>query len=96
MSHTPGPWATYPPEFTDGECWTVQEDGGMTVRVCGGDSPENRANANLIAAAPELLAAMKDLLDQMHAIGLPEWHGAEGLCFDRANAAVASAEGRVE
>lgn len=60
MSHTPGPWATCPPEFTDEECWTVQEDGGMTVRVCGGDSPENRANANLIAAAPELLEELKE------------------------------------
>jgi hypothetical protein len=41
-----------------------------------------------------LLAALKDLIDQLEAIGIPDWHGAEGLSLDRAKEAINKAEGR--
>lgn len=40
----------------------------------------------------ELLKALKDLLAQLYAIGVPEWHGAEGLSFRRAESAIEEAE----
>jgi hypothetical protein len=57
----------------------------------------------LIAAAPELLAALVDLMDQLEGVGIAiedieggQWHGAEGLSFAAARAAIAKAEGGVE
>jgi hypothetical protein len=50
-NHTPGPWATGPSS-------TVWKDHGRPLYVvsfCHG--PESQANAQLIAAAPDLLAA---------------------------------------
>tara|TARA_R100001594_G_C3978294_1_gene249434 strand:+ start:491 stop:658 length:168 start_codon:yes stop_codon:yes gene_type:complete len=46
-------------------------------------------DARLIAAAPELLEALRDLLDQLEGIGIPDWHGAEGLSLKQARAAIA-------
>ena len=36
---------------------------------------------------------MKEALDQLEGIGIPEWSGAEGLCLTQARAAIAKAEG---
>lgn len=62
--YTPGPWEvsgtsiTAPPCNNDGTCIAViEDDGGYEA------PPEQReANARLIAAAPDLLAALKTLL----------------------------------
>jgi hypothetical protein len=43
-------------------------------------------------AAPKLTAALKDLLNQLEAIGIPDWHGAEGLSLEQARDAIAEAE----
>jgi len=57
--HTPGPW-------------TVWEEGGVyvdspTYLVCSvyGPGPAVLANARLIAAAPELLEALKDVMERL-------------------------------
>ena len=50
-------------------------------------------NARLIAAAPDLLSALTELLDQLQVIGIPDWHGAEGLDLQQARAAIAKAGG---
>ena len=94
MAHTPGPWAAYPPEFTDGKCWTVQTDSGMTVRVCGGDTPENGGNARLIAAAPELLALLNRMVQYVDEYPTGGYHMNDVLkqCRDT----IAKAEGRGE
>lgn len=80
MAHTPGPWAAYPPEFSGDGCWTVQDDAGLTVTVecpdsngipgipVGWDTAENRQVAHLIAAAPDLLAALIECRDCLVAI----------------------------
>jgi hypothetical protein len=56
-----------------------------------GRQKEIRANARLIASAPELLEALADLVDQLEGIGIPDCHGAEGLSLDKAQAALARA-----
>ena len=81
--HTPGPW-----EITDGG----RDDDCLTVHVAamlGGDIAyvRNKASAPLIAAAPELLAALKGLM-----------FGVAGCMredkYESARAAIAKAEGR--
>lgn len=56
--HTPGPWEV----STNGTDWDVcAPDGGdMLVDLRGCENAE--ANARLIAAAPDLLAALRDLV----------------------------------
>ena len=91
MGHTPGPWSIEY-EDADGELY---EDG---VRVDSHDGPVAfnviDCSAPLIAAAPELLAALKRLL--------PLWEESIGWeedymdMADGARAAIAKAEGKGE
>lgn len=72
--HTPGPWHIGAGNgagaiFSDEGRMLLTEAGGTTLfpiaTVCYGyRDDEDEANAHLIAAAPDLLAALKDLLDQ--------------------------------
>jgi hypothetical protein len=106
--HTPGPWAVldddgyvgvpFIPIQTDkpaGAPWTLI----CEVRGNGNDNDpdlglndEDRANARLIAAAPDLLTALK--------LALPILEGANAKCtgetafIRRVRAAIAKAEGR--
>ncbi len=98
--HTPGPWSitntimgsaettVWPSAVVAapyGSVDTVCDFSFMTNKPHG----EQQANARLIAAAPELLAALRAMIERA------EWHGdkdADGLCGARA--AVAKAEGR--
>lgn len=62
QGHTPGPWkADSDPEHDDGETWAVWTDtgGGCEAELAGRICVE--ANARLMAAAPDLLAALKDV-----------------------------------
>jgi len=52
--HTPGPWQV---EARRGETWVCRADSAVLARVAA--AKEIRANARLIAAAPELLEALK-------------------------------------
>ena len=66
--HTPEPWLAGEPE--DGDEWwfgsgleiSVRSASGQTICVYGANSPEEIANARLIAAAPDLLAALETVL----------------------------------
>ncbi len=60
MSHTPAPW-------TQDEYGSVKTPSGQTllvegVALSGASTEETRANTRLIAAAPDLLSSVKDLL----------------------------------
>jgi len=56
VSHTPGPW-------TVTEIGTIEDDSHNPVQLAA-VSPVNRdANAKLIAAAPEMLAKLRELYD---------------------------------
>lgn len=61
MSHTPGPWRW----DENGYCWLVGSDSTTILHVddSGNKCPSrDDPNARLIAAAPELLKALKALL----------------------------------
>lgn len=90
--HTQGPWAVHYHESTDTytiyvagrswECWAV---------AYVGDCIQDEDNARLIAAAPEMLKALKSLI-ALHDHTDPEglFRGLEDI---RARAAIAKAEG---
>ena len=58
MEFTPGPWEAH---LVDDEWWVGQPNKNGLVAVCP-MQPEHMANACLIAAAPELLAALWNLV----------------------------------
>ncbi len=87
--HTPGPW------FVTGNMTLYVEariGGGLVQEVAAvgpteadsGYGPQQRANADLIAAAPDLLRALECLLEMGHA-----------KAGDLARAAIAKARGEV-
>mgnify|MGYP006357519355 CR=1 FL=1 len=64
--HTPGPWAISPTSRPETE-FSVADTSGMIICrfdrwICDAE-PEQDANARLIAAAPELLAALQALTE---------------------------------
>lgn len=85
-THSPAPWKR---EIRFGP-WIVDANGATVVTLANASlaEPVTDANANLIAAAPDLLAALKGMLDQ------PE----DPINYDRmmmqAEAAIAKAEGK--
>lgn len=71
--HTPGPWKATLRTVTAPE---TEDRLPLDVRLYGGNADDNRANARLIAAAPDLLEALqecKQLLDMVLCVqgGLP-------------------------
>lgn len=60
--HTPGPWKAGTKSVTAPE---TEDRLAMDVRLYGGNSDDHRANARLIAAAPDLLAALNAMLTHM-------------------------------
>jgi hypothetical protein len=102
VTHTPGPWTV-----RIGQDALVTCPDGRSFDI--GDAiyhPDNIANARLIAAAPDLLAALKDVLSQFEAgaflrntdsDGCSDWalRAVEPLrVLAAASAAVKKAEGR--
>jgi len=100
-THTPGPWTCHsgmvwkdgPNVFPKGS----GEDGIPIAMMCrepnNGTLPVERdANASLIAAAPELLEALNDLV-QAHDVRMGP--SAVKLRIDRARDAIAKVEGKV-
>lgn len=82
MSHSPAPWSVDGVEVFDAENMHVVWEMG------GRDNAE--ANARLIAAAPDLLASLKLLVE-----GVDEyWMAQHPGVVDAADAAIAKAEGR--
>jgi len=89
-THTPGPWRVGPVDDT-----VVTDADGKEVAAIDGDYnspdewPRMEANARLIAAAPELLDALKRLIEPSPGVAkLPPW--VYGIVVP----AIAKAEGR--
>lgn len=92
--HTPGPWTAdldaYPIMITSElETWPLVDDGVEVGRtgVFVANTGLNKANARLIAAAPDLLEALQECLRE---------HGGftiKGECERRARVAIAKAQG---
>ncbi|WP_043588450.1 hypothetical protein [Geminisphaera colitermitum] len=97
ISHTPGPWKVR--EDYTGDFLTELEiiaDNSYYHRIARINAEEESAlvqeqgaNARLIAAAPELLAALKECLDLL-TVG----HNSHAYTVVRAGKAIAKAEGR--
>lgn len=88
--HTPGPW------LYDG-CVQIVEAERPHMRICflPSDHDEyasSKANARLIAAAPDLLEALIAISDQLERIGDTRPHK-DGQFIDDARAAIAKATG---
>lgn len=107
MMHTPGPWqaAIEDEPISDG----VSIVGPL--HVCGEDGPSqyiatlhgytddfiafNMANAHLIAAAPDLLEALKACLEELRLIRMKDCGAVyDIMCRHDAEMAIAKAEGR--
>lgn len=85
-THTPGPWAcTYTSNHAHDYRLTQPSGQPLPVKAEANDRSEQRANARLIAAAPELLQVLQDVLT-IFAEEYPE-----SPCFDRARAAIKKA-----
>ena len=75
--------------------WTICEDeshGAVASVYCITNAEKTFSNLRLISATPELYQSLKDLLEQLEGIGIPDWAGAEGLCLEQARKAIAKAE----
>ena len=93
--HTPGPWAIYVNAPSDVVIRKMSKDGYELCAIARVSS--GYANAHLIAAAPELLEALRGML------ALDEEHHQRGHCDDdvcaevrKARAAIAKATGEEE
>lgn len=100
--HTPGPWNTSDDgygswKFQGGYRGTIKSADGEVVfagpasfNALRGKTPEQtEANARLMAAAPELLEALRDVLEYM-----PSLTAFQRERIRRAERAIANAEGR--
>jgi hypothetical protein len=94
--HTPGPWVadleTYPIMVrSQSETWPLVDELGNEEGRTGvfiANTGDNKANARLIAAAPDLLEALCKLAELYDAMGAPR-----GPCRIIADAAIAKAIG---
>jgi len=91
VSATPGPW--YIEEHNPGEFDITSGEGGKIIAMADCEGKEAKANAHLIAAAPELLEALKLVRDkyQEHFENMPvAWQSVDNII----EAAIAKAEGK--
>ena len=97
-AHTPGPWRavkragsyTSPFVIVDGSGSGIANLEGNQLNPTGTSIGAAEANASLIAAAPELLEALRNLLD----LTWPSLDMGEQSVIDLARAAIAKAEGK--
>jgi hypothetical protein len=103
--HTPGNWLIefqdYDPAHNEGPMWTVYVDSPRPdlsekhIATMGIQGEEDKANARLIAAAPDLLAALRYFATLAHpANGETFDTETVGRMLGAARTAVARAEGR--
>jgi hypothetical protein len=103
--HTPGPWKVYHallrPQFPGSKIIEVQDYRGEAVVTWSGFDNSDRlkkthlANAHLIAAAPELRAALQELLLAAQPYTRKKADHRILLAYDAAARAIAKAEGRI-
>lgn len=95
VRHTPGPWTFTPAVNLAASFWIGTDNECVACSYGYADQPRNIANAHLIAAAPDLLAALKRLLGKFEncarRAGNDDEVIADATAFARA--AVAKAEG---
>ena len=83
--HTPGPWSASPSPTSDGLYHVYKADGNFLTL----EDAEHKANARLLAAAPDLLAALEKVAH--HTNTGP--HSLPAFLADEIAAAIAKAMG---
>jgi len=102
--HTPGPWFVYETASAYNKCdysieyrTKVHNNPGFIGKVWG--QYEGEANAHLIAAAPEMLEALEDILqrleDDLFLAGVPREQHKDQRRLKRLYKAIAKARGEV-
>ena len=91
VAHTPGPWRATPHSSIVGT--GIVANRGIVVASVLGVPEVCQANAHLIASAPDLLAALKDLLDEQENAPLERRRTEWAEACARARRAIAQAEG---
>ncbi len=97
MTHTRGPWEYQANE--DNTLYTISDSKGWVIAsdICGFNAWEIEANANLIAAAPELLEVCVELLAWAESVQGYEVSSTitqgKGTIFEDAREAIAKAKG---
>ena len=97
MAHTPGPWRTRISHPRTVMAGGDRPGPGVVVVATAHDFDRNQAIANacLIAAAPELLAVLKELMGDDDGRSVPiGLVGVHSQVLGRMRAAIAKAEGR--
>jgi hypothetical protein len=117
MGHTPGPWVVREPDADerladiaegrspeDMELTEVYaDDGGQQVCYVMNDTPDEAANARLIAAAPEMLAALRRMREVFEQLADGDWRHHDATYVDQliesdglhgCDQVIAKAEGR--
>lgn len=94
--HTPGPWRTHVVRFSHRTMRTIKAGADWIAHLdtvsADGDDPRDVANARLIEAAPDMLAALERAADELDSI--MDWHGIGHPAVLRdARAAIAKARG---
>lgn len=97
---TPGPWQAYNAGDDDTSDFRIHRPGmiyeGRIARVGGQGRNEDEANARLVAAAPDLLSALKGATVVLRTAWERNRDIRAGEMLDRALAAIAKAEGAHE
>ena len=95
--HTPGPWKMKTVKTSCGRCHKI---GDFNACVYDDDTSLNKfgrdtllANANLIAAAPDLLEALETIINSEWMVS-HDWGGDRDAVMDKAEAAIAKARGK--
>ena len=105
MTHTQGQWQLHSPtegdpKTGDGTYCITGSHGGVIVKIIPEDSSETPANATLIAAAPAMLKALRDLLAYIEVtdddIDHTEYCLNSGEAVQNAEAAIAKATEEVK
>jgi len=92
--HTPGPWHVANVGWIASERGTICAMYAMKTGLHGEDI-EGEANARLIAAAPDLLDALKAAQEELRLIRMKDTNAVyDVLCRSQISAAIAKAEGR--
>lgn len=93
--HTPGPW-TFRRARSGEHRWWIEGPGGdekpWYIAETAGRGQENEANARLIAAAPELLAALQDFIAMGQQYGWDDATTGRAILMNVGRRAIAKAE----
>ena len=93
--HTPGPWTAYNRIGNRIlQTWRVScDEGGICQLDDSRTGDQQVANAHLIAAAPALLASLRELVDRIDVVLYSGYVGSERINAARAAIAVATGAG---